>query len=84
MTAVEPWHGQAVATEMDSQHSYAMGRYSAFTEVQEMLAKLILGAEDSYAVNKGSAAGLVAFGQKIALRGASERAAWMAASRGTA
>jgi len=77
MTAVEPW--QAVTAE--SQHSYAMGRFAAFTEVQEILAKLILGAEDSYAVNKGSAAGLVAFGQKIALRGASERAAWMAASR---
>ena len=83
MTAVEPWHGQAVTTEMDS-HSYEAGRFAAFAEVQEMLAKLIIGAEDSYAVNKGSAAGLVAFGQKIALRGASERAAWMAASRRTA
>lgn len=67
-----------IAAEQDSR-TYNQGRVEAFGEACAVVDKLIIGVEDSYRANKGEAAGLVAFGQKIALRGLSERLHWLAA-----
>lgn len=67
-------------TEMlTAEHDSRMARFAAFAEVQTLIAKMITNADDIYANNRGTEPGLVAFGQKVALRGLSERLAWMAA-----
>ena len=72
---VEPWHGIAAAPEVNSR----LIRCDTLAEVQKILAGLIATAEDSYAANKDTPAGLIAFGQRLSLRAMSERLHWMAA-----
>ena len=60
--------------------TYTQGRLETLDEVQKILDTLIASSEDSYQTNKNTGAGLVAFGQKIALRGVSERLHWIAAN----
>ena len=60
-------------TAMETGHTLALW------DAQLVLADMIAKAEDNYQANKGTELGLVAFGQLIALRGASERLYHLAA-----
>jgi len=93
MTDTTTWSITDVMHARDIQRAVEQGRHQAFSEVQTMLADLIATAEDSYQVNRGTEVGLVAWGQRIALLGASvgvatltrtaqNRIAWLAVQQG--
>ena len=68
--------GRTVITELGAAEQVA--RQEVWAAVQAEIANRTKVAEDSYTANKGSEAGLVAFGRLMELRGLAASLSWAA------